>query len=328
MDSSREHIEPGVGAARGGSVLRAKARQRVLWILYGLYILAFLIYLYAPLVVVSSLSFNDRDIPSFPWKGFTTDWYYNPAFGEQEAEGGGGGSIGIGRSEGRMGIFNDNNMLDAIKNSLIVAAAVTGLCLVVGTITAFLFERHQFAGSNALYFLMIAPLVIPGVILGVSILAFANTAVAPLRALLGYDLARPIVRFLRPNLLMVVLGQFSFIGTMATLIISGRLRRFSIEQEQAAMDLGASRMRAVFSVTIPFLTPALFSAGVVSFLLSFENFGTTLFLIGTNPTVPILFFSRLRFEVTPEINAVSVLLMISTVLLAMAGLGIGRIRGR
>jgi len=312
------------------AVGRARLSRKLLWLLYGFYILVFLVYLYSPLVVTGALAFNDNDIPSFPWKGFTLDWFYNPDYargGETEAGTEAAGQIGIGRRAGRIGVFNDEDMLGAIKNSLVVAIAVTTLSLLVGTTTAFLFERHRFFGDGALYFAMLAPLVIPGVILGVSILTFANSLVGPLRDLLGREGARPIVRLLRPGLFIVVWGQFSWIATMATLIISARLRRFPTVQEDAAMDLGASRFRAITSVTIPFLKPAFVSAGIISFLLSFENFGTTLFLIGSEPTLPILFSSRLRFEVTPQINAVSLILMVGTVILGLSGLGIGRVRG-
>ena len=306
---------------------RARLGRYVLRLAFGVYIVSFLLYLYSPLVVTSILAFNDNDIPSFPWKGFTLDWFYNPAY-ERGAveEKGAAGAIGIGQRTARVGLFNDEDMLNAIKNSLIVATAVTALSLFVGTTTAFLFERHRFFGDTVLYFAMLAPLVIPGVILGVSILVFANSLVGPLRDLLGREMARPITRLLRPGLFLVVLGQFSFIATLATLIISARLRRFPIEQEQAAMDLGASRVRAILSVTIPYLTPALVSAGIVCFLLSFENFGTTLFLIGSEPTLPILFFSRLRFLITPQINAVSVLLIVATAVLGLASIAIGRAR--
>ncbi len=294
----------------------------------ALYVLAFLIYLYAPLLVTSILAFNDRDIPSFPWQGFTLDWFYNPDYAtETGGEAGAAGQIGTG-ARARMGVFNDKDMLHAIGTSVVVAIAVTALSLTMGTLAAFLFERHRFFGGSVLYFILLAPLVIPGVILGVSILAFFNSLLIPLRETFGREAVRPLLTFFRPGLPLVVLGQFSWIGTMATLIISARLRRFPIVQEEAAMDLGASRARAVFSVTIPYLTPALISAGIVSFLLSFENFATTLFLIGNDPTLPILFFSRLRFMTTPEINAVSVLLMLTTVLLGMGGLGIGQLRGR
>jgi spermidine/putrescine transport system permease protein len=305
----------------------SRLSRKGLWFIYIFYILGFLGYLYSPLVLTSILAFNDSDIPSFPWKGFTLDWFYNPNYGSTNGSGSAAGQLGMGSAGGRMGVFNDMNMMNSIKTSLMVASAVTALSLIVGTTTAFLFERQRFRGDSSLYFTMMAPLVIPGVILGVSILSFANTLVGPLRLVLGTEAARPIVSLLRPGLFLVVLGQFSFIGTMATMIISARLRRFPIEQEQAAMDLGASRIRAIFGVTIPFLTPALISAGIIAFLMSFENFGTTLFLIGSDPTLPILFFSRLRFSVSPAINAVSVVLMLGTVLFSAITLGLGRLRG-
>ncbi len=314
----------GIGQA---AIRRAQIGRKVLWLMYGLYVITFLVYLYSPLVVTAILAVNNRDIPSFPWKGFTLDWFYNPDYGKEGTGTDAAGQIGIGRSSGRVGVFNDEDMVGAIKNSAIVAVFVTLLSLFVGTTTAFLFERNRFRGDAMLYFAMLAPLVIPGVILGVSILAFGNSIVGPLRDILGREGAKPIVNLLRPGLFLVVLGQFSWIATMATLIISARLRRFPIVQEDAAMDLGASRIRAIVSITIPFLTPALISAGIVSFLLSFENFGTTLFLIGSKPTLPILFFSRLRFEITPQINAVSLVLIIGTVLLGMGGLGLGQLRG-
>lgn len=315
------------GISRAG-IRRARLGRRALWILFGLYVIIFIIYLYAPLVVTGILAFNDNDIPSFPWKGLSLDWFYNPNYGkvEVEDETEAAGQIGIGRAGGRVGVFNDQDLLASIKNSFYVAIAVTALSLVVGTSTALLFERNRFKGDTLLYFVMLAPLVIPGVILGVSILAFGNSIVGPLRAIFGRETVKPIVSMLRPGLSIVVLGQFAWIATMTTLIISARLRRFPMVQEDAAMDLGASRFKAITSITIPFLRPALISAGVVAFLLSFENFGTTLFLIGSDPTLPILFFSRLRFEITPQINAVSVVLILGTILLGLAALGLGQLR--
>jgi len=310
------------------SIQRSRLGKKFLWLIYVLYILAFVVYLYAPLAVTGILSFNDNSIPSFPWKGFTLDWYYNPEYqagGDTSSDASAGG-IGTGASGGNMGVFNDVNMLASIKNSFFVAVAVTALCLIVGLSTAFLFERNQFFADRILYFIMIAPLVIPGVILGVSILSYAHSIAVFLREIFGRDLVRPVTNLLRPGLFIVTLGQFAWIATLATMVIGARLRRFPVVQEDAAMDLGASRFRAIFSVTIPYLVPALFSAGIVAFMLSFENFGTTLFLIGADPTLPILFFSRLRFSVTPEINAVSLVLMAGTIILGIVALGLGQLR--
>ncbi len=123
---------------------------------------------------------------------------------------------------------------------------------------------------------------------------------------------------------LVVLGQLSFITTLATLVITARLKRFDRALEEAAMDLGASRIGAVILVTFRFLAPAIFSAAVISFIYSFNNFNTTYFLIGTKPTLPVLLYSRLRFGITPQINAVSVLLMIITGILGMSSLLSGK----
>jgi spermidine/putrescine transport system permease protein len=255
------------------------------------------------LLINGVLAFNNSDTPSLPWRGFTLDWFYTS-----------GGD--------RVGVANDPVMLRAIGMSLRVALLVCILSLIAGTLSSFLFVREAFLGKRFFHIAIIAPLVIPGVITGIAILVFFHGLNGIFRSLLGPDLAKPIVKMLQPGFLPVVLGQFSFIGTIGTLVISARLRKFPIELEEAAMDLGASRWGAVLRVTIPYLTPSLLGAAVISFLLSFENFPITLFLIGYTPTIPIYLFSKLRFQITPQINAISVALMGGTSLLALIGLAI------
>lgn len=274
--------------------------------IYIVYLIAFLLFLFVPLIINGILAFNNDEVPSFPWRGATIGWFYSSG-------------------EDQVGVFNDARMLRAIGASFRVAVMVTLLSLVAGTTSSFLFIRENFWGKQALYFAIIAPLVIPGVILGISILVFFNGIIGGLKAVFGPDLARPVIKLLRPGSLLVILGQFSFIGTIATLVISARLRKFPVELEEAAMDLGSSRWGAIFSVTLPYLSPALLSAGILAFLLSFENFATTLFLIGPKPTLPIFLYSRLRFFITPEINAISVILMAGTALLGLISM---TMRGR
>ncbi|MBW2057016.1 MAG: ABC transporter permease [Deltaproteobacteria bacterium] len=269
--------------------------------MYVVYIIAFLLFLFVPLIINGIIAFNNDEVPSFPWRGATLDWFYST-------------------NKDHVGVFNDPRMIRAIGMSMRVALLVTAFSLVAGTTSSFLFIRENFRGKQVLYLAIIAPLVIPGIILGISILVFFHGIIGVLKAFFGPHLARPIVRSLRPGFLLVVLGQFSFIGTIATLVISARLRKFPIELEEAAMDLGSSRWGAIFSVTLPYLLPALFSAGILAFLLSFENFSTTLFLIGAKPTLPIFLYSKLRFFITPEINAISVILMGGTALLGLIGM--------
>jgi len=277
--------------------LRKSGRQ-VGW--FEAYALVFYVYLFAPLLVTAVLAFNDSPFPTLPWEGFTLEWF-------------------IGNSPERVGFFNDTILLDSIKISIEVAVYVSLLAVLFGTMTAFLFEREEFPFKNWLYFLMLTPLVIPGVILGISILSISIDLGLYLEERHGID-----VEILRPGFWLVVAGQFSFITTLTTLIISARLRKFDVSLEEAAMNLGANRFRVIRFIILPYLRPALISAGVVGFLMSFENFNTTLFLIGSDPTLPVSLYLQVRDGSTPVINAASFMLMLGTALAALATLLLSR----
>jgi spermidine/putrescine transport system permease protein len=159
---------------------------------------------------------------------------------------------------------------------------------------------------------MLTPLVIPGIVLGISILVFSSTV-----ANAAWDAMEWDIMALRPGLVLVILGQFSFITTIATLVIAARLQKFDRTLEEAALNLGADRLTAVRTITIPYLTPALIGAFVVAFLMSFENFNTTLMLVGSDAPLTIAMFDRLKEGSTPLLNAVSLLLMVGSSLLAL-----------
>lgn len=254
--------------------------------LYSSYIALFFVYLCAPLIVVGVFAFNDSLFPSMPWEGGTLAWF----FGNQEPY---------------IGIFNDTKLLESVGVSAFVAFWVTVLSVTVGTCNAFLFERSQFPGKNLLYIISLSPLVIPGVILGISILVFSNAIANVIEDRLGWDL-----EFLRPGLFLVIIGQFAFVTTITTLVISARLRKFDVSLEEAALNLGATKRAALWTITIPFLKPALIGAGIVAFLMSFENFNTTLMLVGSDAPLTIAMFDRLKQGSTPVLNALSLLLMI------------------
>lgn len=264
--------------------------------LYALYVAAFYVYLFAPLVVVAVLAFNNSLFPALPWQGFTLDWFLAPG-------------------PRRVGLLHDQGLLRGMATSALVAVWVSALSVLVGTSTAFLFEQEEFPFKQALYALSLTPLVIPGVILGISILSFSSTVVAAVEGWTGVEMEA-----LRPGLPLVVLGQFSFITTLTTLIISARLRKFDRSLEEAALNLGASRAVAIVTVTLRFLRPALIGAGAVAFLMSFENFNTTLFLVGSDATLPITMFISLRDGSTPVINAVSLVLMLGSAAIGLIGI--------
>jgi len=257
------------------------------------YVVTFFVFLFVPLVVVALFAFNDANYPAPPWRGFTLDWFFGGA--------------------GRTGLFADAPLMKSIGTSVIVAAWVTVLSIAVGTANAFLLERAQFRGKAALSLLMLAPLVIPGVILGISILAFASRLAQFVGDASGVELD-----FLRPGLPLVVAGQFSYIVSIATLTIAARLKRFDVTLEEAAFNLGASRAEVLWTVTLPYLKPALIGAMAISFLMSFENFNTTLMLVGSDPPLTIMMYGRMREGASPVLNAVSLFLMIASALIALA----------
>jgi spermidine/putrescine transport system permease protein len=260
-------------------------------ILYGVVFFAFL---FLPLAVVAVFAFNDAPYPAPPWRGFTLDWF----IGSTQAR--------------RTGLFADAPLLSSLWTSVIVASWVTLLAVVVGTTNAFLLERTRFKAKQALSLLMLAPLVIPGVILGISILAFASRLAQFVDDTFGLEL-----EFLRPGLPLVVLGQFSYIVSIATLTITARLKRFDITLEDAAYNLGASRAAVFATITLPYLRPALVGAAAISFLMSFENFNTTLMLVGSDPPLTVMMYGRMREGASPVLNAVSLFLMLASALLAL-----------
>jgi spermidine/putrescine transport system permease protein len=261
----------------------------------AVYLLAFMAFLFMPLIIVAVFSFNDAPYPAPPWRGFTLDWF-----------------LGNSRT-GRIGLFADSELLGSIWTSCTVAVWVTLLSVLLGTANAFLIERGRFPGKQSLSVLMLAPLVIPGVILGISILAFASRIAEFADDTLGLELD-----FLRPGLPLVVLGQFSYIATIATLTISARLSRFDRTLEEAALNLGATKAAVLRTIVLPYLRPALLGSAAISFLMSFADFNTTLMLVGTDSPLTVMMYGRMREGATPVLNAVSLFLMVASGLLALA----------
>ena len=271
--------------------------------LYRAYVVAFFVFLALPLAAAAMFAFNDSLFPALPWNGFTLAWFF-------------------GSERPKIGMFHDRRLLQGLLNSFIVGVVVSGLSVAVGTCNAFLFERRDFPFKAALYLLMIVPLVIPGVILGISILVFASFIANGIEAATGIGLD-----VLRPGLFLVVLGQFSFLATITTLIIAARLRKFDVSLEEAALNLGASRARVLATITLRFLAPAMVAAFIVGFLVSFENFNTTLMLVGSDAPLTITMYDRMvKVGATPVLNAVSVFLMLGSGLLALVSIVVQRPR--
>ncbi|WP_331774746.1 ABC transporter permease [Sulfurospirillum sp. 1612] len=277
-------------------MIRSLPRSKKYDTAFLIYVIAFYIFLFAPLVITCVLAFNNSDFPSLPWKGFSLDWFLSD-------------------TRERVGLLHDANSLQSILVSIQTAFFVSIFSLILGTMGAFLFERENFRFKQGLYFLALAPLVIPGVILGISLLLATNSAGTFVEDHLGWD-----VGVLRPSFWLVVIGQFSFISTFVLLVVSSRLKKFDNSLSEAALNLGASRFDTIRLIILPFLKPSLIGAGAVAFLMSFENFNTTLFLVGSDTTLPINLYLQVRDGSTPIINAISFLLIVTTSVMAVMNL--------
>ena len=287
------------GFQEGDQMIRTLPNSKSYLSGFRLFTLLYFVFLFAPLVVTMILAFNNSMFPSLPWKGFTLAWFF-------------------GEGPEKTGIFYDKMNLRAIATSFKVAISVSILSVAVGTMAAFLFEQEDFKFKGALYFLMIAPLVIPGVILGISILLFSTTVGLFIENTFGID-----IKILRPGFWLIVLGQFSFITTIVTMTISARLKKFDRALEEAASDLGANRFEVIRLITLRYLKPSIIGGAAIAFLMSFENFNTTTFLISSQPTLPIILYQQVRDGSTPVINAISFILIVSVSIIAVANLYYG-----
>jgi len=274
-------------------VIRSLPSSTFYRIAYGTYVLLFFTFLVMPLLAISILAFNDSNFISLPWHGFTLDWFFST-------------------TDERQGFFSDEELIASIVTSISTGFFVAIMSTLVGTLAALLFEEEEFRLKGLLYFLALAPLVIPGVILGISILLTSTSAGNHIEDAFGLD-----VELFRPSYWLVVLGQFSFAATYVMLLVSARLKKFDRTLEEAALSLKATRLESIWYVTLPFLRPAIIGAFVIAFILSFSNINTTIFLVGSDPTLPIDLYSRIRFSSTPVLNAVSFLIVLTISSLAI-----------
>jgi spermidine/putrescine transport system permease protein len=211
------------------------------------------------------------------------------------------------------GIPGNDQLVGAIFTSVVVAGIVACLATLVGTMAAFPLVRARVRWPNAARVLVTMPIMFPGVLIGVGLLIF----------LAG-------VLHLQLSLLTVIAGHLVLTMPFVVLIVSARLQGFDRRLEWAAADLGASPARTLWSVVLPLIAPAVVAGALLSVTLSIDEFVVTFFTIGPQLTLPIYFYTQIKFGVTPEVNAVATLLLIATILAfslaALLASAIGRVR--
>jgi spermidine/putrescine transport system permease protein len=247
------------------------------------YTVLFLIFLLAPLVVMSGAAFNDSKLPSIvPWKGWTTMWFTE--------------------------MIQDQRMMVAFANTLWVAVAVAVISVIIGTASAILINSVSGRARTALYGMMISTILIPGVVIGISTMILWTK--------MGNAMGTEFFLF-NPGLHLSVLGQVSYIAAMVMLLVLARLQSFDAGLEEAALDLGASHAQVMRRILLPHLYPAIGAGAAVAFFQSIENFNVTQFTRGGADTLTVYVFSKVRAGITPTINALAFLLIVVTLVLAV-----------
>lgn len=246
------------------------------WSLIRIYTTLVYVFMFAPIAVVVILSFNPQQFGSFPMDGFSLRWYAKLAGNE--------------------------DILQAFRNSLVLGS-LTAICTTAVAIPAAMaFVRYEFPGKNSLNTLLLAPIMVPEVILGVALLLFMRWLQQP------------------KSFALLLIGHVVITLPYVLLVVQARLVGIRTDYEEAAKSLGAGPFQTFREITLPLLMPAILAGSLFSFTISFDDITATLFwATARSQTVPVKIFGMLRNSISPEINAlgaVMILLTVATPLLA------------
>jgi spermidine/putrescine transport system permease protein len=230
-------------------------------------------FMYLPIVVLGAFSFNQAPTTA-KWTGFTLDWYVK--------------------------LFQDERIISALLNSLIVAGCAVAIAAVVGTLMAVGLAKYQFPGKKLYQGASYLPLIIPDIAIAVATLVFLAAVAIPL------------------SLWTIVAAHVVFCLAYVAFVVSTRLVNLNPHLEEAALDLGATSWQALQMVLLPQLTPAIVSGCLLAFVLSMDDFLLASFTAGGGiTTLPMEIFSRLRVSVKPDLNALSLVLIVGSAAIAL-----------
>src|SRR6185369_16199762 len=231
-------------------------------------------FLYLPILVLIVYSFNGQGVGGFPPRNLTLDWYRT--------------------------LFADGAIWDSVLNSLLVAFAAMVIALAFGIPAALALDRAQFPGKALFRRLVLLPLILPGIITGLSLLMLFNAAQWKL------------------SLLTIMLGHGTALISVATTEVFAGLQKLDRAQEEASLDLGATYWQTFWRITIPNLKLPIIGAALLIFTLSMDEIAVSFFLIGRDNTLPLEIWGRLRRGITPEINAISTIIFVFSMVAIVA----------
>ena len=223
-------------------------------------------FLYLPIGVLIIYSFNGPGVGGFPPRDLTFNWYRT--------------------------LFGDGAIWDSVFNSLQVAVAAVVISLALGIPAALALDRAHFPGKALFRRLVLLPLILPGIITGLSLAMFFQFA------------------SVRTSLLTIILGHGTVLISVATTEVFAGLQKLDRSQEEASLDLGANYWQTFWRVTVPNLKLPIIGAALLIFTLSMDEIAVSFFLIGRDNTLPLEIWGRLRRGITPEINAISTIIFI------------------
>ncbi|MDR9393858.1 ABC transporter permease [Roseovarius sp. SYSU LYC5161] len=251
------------------------------WTFVRLWTIAVYIFMFLPVAVVVLLSFNASQFGSFPMTGFSFRWFVELA--------------------------QNDAILRAFRTSIVLGLLTAAISTTLGVLASLALVRYRVPGTNAISTLLIAPILVPEVVLAVALLLFLN--------FLGVNKSFTLLLF----------GHVIFTLPFVILVVQARLVAIKRDVEEAAMSLGASPVQTFFQVTLPLMLPAVLAGALFAFTISFDDITGTLFWKpGGVETVPTQIFAMLRNSISPEINALGTVMIIMTVGLPLLGLAIAR----
>jgi len=233
------------------------------------------VFLYAPIAVVIVYSFNDSKYGG-PWRGFTTKWYAT--------------------------LLDSEAKMTAVWNTIILGGISTVIATILGTMLGYGLSRYRFPGKKAFSFLMYIPVVIPDIVMAVSLLLF-------------YRLVRDWLGLFELGMTTMIISHITFQIPFVAIVVRSRLAGMDSSVEEAAHDLGASSWQTFWNVTFPIIAPGIVAGAILAFTLSLDDFVVSFFTTGPGATtLPILIYTSVKRGITPDINALSTLIVVASVL--------------
>jgi spermidine/putrescine transport system permease protein len=255
------------------------------------YTALFFAFIYIPLVLIVVYSFNANPISMMTWSGFTTEWYAQVL----------GFKTTI--SENALYIESTDQLVAAVLNSLKIATATTIIATVFGTAIALALHRFNFVGQSFYRVVMFMPMLMPDIVLGIALLIFFVNA--------GISL----------GITTIIIGQCTFLISYVFIVVSARLAGMDRTLENASADLGANEWTTFRRVVLPQLMPGILGGALLAFIISMDDLVITYFIAGVDvTTLPMFIFSMLRRGIKPEINAIAVMMLTFSFVIASFGL--------